>query len=120
MNTKLKLKYKERLLELRAALNGDIDHLENSALNTPEHTYGIDKIGELGSDNFEQEMSLVKMDCEQETLEMVESALERLETSNGKEYGLCKNCKKGISENRLNAIPYAVLCINCQREEEAE
>ncbi len=33
-------------------------------------------------------------------------------------YGLCMACGKKIPQERLGAIPYAVLCIECQKSEE--
>lgn len=120
MDAKTRQKLRDQLLDLRAKLSGDIDHIETSALHTPEHTYGIDKIGELGSDNFEQEMSLKRMDCEQDTLRKVEVALKLLETGSGENYGLCEGCQKFISLSRLEAVPYATMCIGCQRETENE
>jgi len=35
-----------------------------------------------------------------------------------KVYGKCLKCGKPISESRLRAIPYAVLCIDCKSGEE--
>ncbi len=48
-------------------------------------------------------------------LRSVESALARLK--NGR-YGTCLRCGKKIPEDRLRAIPYAVLCIDCKSGEE--
>lgn len=47
------------------------------------------------------------------TLEQVESALERIETGM---YGNCQRCGKNIATARLQALPYAELCIMCQSE----
>lgn len=118
MNSKSKEKFKSRLLELRSVLTGDISHIEKNALHTPEHVYGIDKISELGSDNFEQEMSLARMGLEQNSLEQVETALLKLDQDDG--FGICNKCQNEIDMNRLEAIPYATLCINCQTAEENE
>ncbi len=48
-------------------------------------------------------------------LKAVESALTRLK--NGR-YGTCLRCGRKIPEERLRAIPYAVLCIDCKNGEE--
>ena len=34
------------------------------------------------------------------------------------QYGVCEGCSCSIPMARLNALPYATLCINCQRESE--
>ena len=33
-------------------------------------------------------------------------------------YGKCTNCGKQIPEERLEALPWATLCIDCQRDQE--
>ena len=33
-------------------------------------------------------------------------------------YGVCQSCGTSIAEERLEAIPYARLCIECKRREE--
>lgn len=48
-------------------------------------------------------------------LSLIESALGRIE--NGV-YGNCLRCGGHIPEERLEAIPYVLLCINCQNSEE--
>ena len=48
-------------------------------------------------------------------LRSIDNALSRIH--NGK-YGLCLKCQKKIPEERLRAIPYAVLCIDCKHAEE--
>jgi DnaK suppressor protein len=48
-------------------------------------------------------------------LQLIESALARIEN---KKYGLCARCSKKIPRARLEAIPYALLCIDCKSSEE--
>jgi RNA polymerase-binding protein DksA len=48
-------------------------------------------------------------------LRSIENAIARIH--NGK-YGYCLRCGKKIPEERLRAIPYAVLCIDCKNAEE--
>jgi DnaK suppressor protein len=36
------------------------------------------------------------------------------------DYGLCEGCSKSIPASRLNAVPFATLCIGCQRLKEEE
>ena len=46
------------------------------------------------------------------TLADVERALEKLEDGT---YGICDSCGEPIGEERLEAIPWATLCISCAR-----
>jgi len=45
----------------------------------------------------------------------IEAALLRI---NQGRYGLCAKCGKKIPQERLEAIPYAVLCVECQKSDE--
>jgi len=48
-------------------------------------------------------------------LASIESALARLDDGT---YGRCERCGQPISEERLEALPYATRCIECKRLEE--
>ena len=48
-------------------------------------------------------------------LNKIDSALARIK--NGK-YGICMSCSEKIPLERLEAIPYALLCIKCKSSEE--
>jgi RNA polymerase-binding transcription factor DksA len=45
----------------------------------------------------------------------IDAALERMDAGT---YGTCTRCGKPIPEERLAAVPYAVLCVTCKRDEE--
>jgi DnaK suppressor protein len=120
--TKLELKaYRERLLGLRARLRGDVTQMAESALkkNRTEGTGDLSSMpihmADLGSDNFEQEFTLSLMETEEGTLERIESALERIEEGS---YGVCEECGLKIPKKRLNAIPFAVMCVKCASQYE--
>ena len=49
-------------------------------------------------------------------LRQVHAALGRLENGT---YGVCANCGKEINTKRLERLPYATLCIDCQSALEA-
>jgi len=49
-------------------------------------------------------------------LAQVHDALSKIDEGT---YGLCDRCEKPISEGRLEALPYATLCIECQSRLEA-
>lgn len=46
--------------------------------------------------------------------DMIERIDEALRKINGGTYGLCDRCGEPINIERLKAIPYATLCIDCQ------
>jgi RNA polymerase-binding transcription factor DksA len=113
--------YKERLLALRARLRGDVNQLADSALKkNPSAPNGEASrmpihMADIGSDNFEQEFTLSLMENEGGALAQIEAALERIEDHT---FGECEECGAKISKARLNAIPYAALCIKCAANQE--
>lgn len=113
--------YKERLLSLRARLRGDVGHMADAALRKRRSEANGDlssmpiHMADIGSDNFEQEFTLSLMQSEGETLELIEASLERIEEGT---YGHCEECGVKIPKTRLNAIPYASLCIKCAEQQE--
>jgi len=113
--------YKERLLELRARLRGDVNQIADSALkkNRAEANGDLSTMpshmADLGSDNFEQEFTLSLMQTEEGTIGAIEIALERIEDAT---FGKCDDCGGVISKTRLNAIPYTPFCIRCAQEHE--
>ncbi len=48
-------------------------------------------------------------------LRLIENALSRI---NNDRYGVCMSCSKKIPAERLEAIPYAFMCIDCQTSDE--
>ncbi len=48
-------------------------------------------------------------------LKRIDAALARIENN---KYGVCMQCGKKIPAERLEAIPYAMLCISCKNTDE--
>jgi DnaK suppressor protein len=61
---------------------------------------------------FEQQRDLALRERNEQHLAAVDAALARLEAG---AYGLCESCGKPIAPERLEALPSAALCIDCQR-----
>ncbi len=72
-------------------------------------------LADLGTDSFEQDMSLGLMENESGQIREIEEALERIKEGT---YGFCEGCRKKIPRERLRAIPYARLCVDCKKKEE--
>ncbi len=105
--------YKQQLVHLRARLRGDVTAMADSALNGKESGKSARMpihMADIGTDNFEQEFTLSLLASEEDTLGMIESALERIEDG---VYGLCQDCSSSILKTRLNALPYTPFCVKC-------
>jgi DnaK suppressor protein len=108
--------YRERLLALRARLRGDVNQMADSALKKSRSEANGDlssmpiHMADIGTDNYEQEFTLSLMENDGGALNQIEAALERIEENC---YGECEECGAKIPKARLNAIPYAALCVKC-------
>lgn len=76
---------------------------------------GYDDEGEPETATYERERDLSLLDNARDLLDRVNRALERIGDGT---YGKCESCGKSIEAARLRALPHAVLCISCKREEE--
>jgi RNA polymerase-binding protein DksA len=114
--------FRETLVALGKRHNGDVSHLADEALrrtdgagsnlsNMPIH------MADLGTDNFEQELSLSFLQNEAQVVEEITAALERIDQGT---YGKCEQCQREIARPRLQAVPYARYCVDCARKIEQE
>jgi DnaK suppressor protein len=97
---------REALLEERARLAGEL----GEAIQTPDQmTYGSQAAA--ATQVFEQQRDLALRDRSSQQLELVDGALARLEDGT---FGTCVRCGKPIAPARLDALPWAAHCIDCQ------
>jgi RNA polymerase-binding protein DksA len=112
--------FKKLLLERRAVLAGDVNHLEEGALRKTKDdaaTLDISNFADLGSDNFEQDFTIGLIENSEEVLREIDAAILRIENGT---YGVCEESGDPIGKNRLKVVPWARLCIECQRKAELE
>ncbi len=96
---------------LRTALAGDLSQLkELGAKNSGD-------VVDAALDSAHDEISSQLAEVESRELAQIETALERMRSG---QYGICEGCGCSIPMARLNALPYATLCIKCQREAEKD
>ena len=111
--------YRQVLLALGRRLRGDVEGIANEALrqtggepsgslsNAPLHT------ADLGSDMFEQELSLGLLENKDALLAHTAAALERIDKGT---FGRCQECGKEIPRERLQALPYTPYCVACAQK----
>jgi len=61
---------------------------------------------------FEQQRDLALRERARQHLELVDAALSRLDDGS---WGTCPDCGRAIAAERLEALPWAARCIDCQR-----
>ena len=118
--------FKNLLQTLRARVRGDVQHLTADALDRNENgseSKSPTHLAELGTETYEQEFTLRRVENEQEVLEEIEEAFERI---NDETFGVCVSCREAgrpaarsmIPKTRLREIPYARNCVECERKRE--
>jgi DnaK suppressor protein len=92
---------------LRSALAGDLSLLREL------HGETTGDVVDAALDTAQDEISSQLAEVESRELAHIENALARMQDG---EYGVCEVCSKKIPMARLDALPYATMCIECQRE----
>jgi DnaK suppressor protein len=98
-----------RLLAERDRLHAELDE---TVIAPGPMTYGSQAAA--ATQVFEQQRDLALRERAQNQLAQVNAALARIEEGS---FGTCLRCGKEIAVGRLEALPWAALCIDCQRLE---
>ncbi|MEI6085235.1 MAG: TraR/DksA C4-type zinc finger protein [Verrucomicrobiota bacterium] len=110
-------KYLRLLVELRDHLIDGVnflasDNLKRTARETTGELSGYSMhMADAGTDNFDREFALSLVSNEQEALYEIEESLKRLADGT---FGICEMCEKPIRKERLEAVPFAKNCVQCQ------
>ena len=112
--------FRQLLITERVKLADEIKSIAHDASTSPRDASGdlsayTVHMADMAADTYERELSMNIVSTEQELLYQIDDALKRLEDGS---FGLCQQCNQPISMSRLKAVPYASLCINCQRSKE--
>jgi len=110
--------FRQMLLAKRRELIGDVNNMEDEAIRYGNHGSGglsamPIHMADLGSDTWEQELTLGLIENERGLLREINEALERIEN---KTYGICLATGKVITKARLRAQPWAKYCIEYARK----
>ena len=72
-------------------------------------------LADIASDDMDRKMIEAIGSQELRRLRMIDAAITRIKQG---KYGVCIKCSKKIPKERLEAIPYAIMCIDCKSAEE--
>jgi len=112
--------FKKLLLSLRERLVGKVDVMQGETLKKSRQDASGDLSNvpiHMGTDNYERDIMIELIQNGEEGVRSIDTALEKIEEG---AFGICELCAKKINKERLKAVPYATLCIDCQREEETD
>jgi DnaK suppressor protein len=89
---------------------------------TKNKSYGREADGEPSQDtadkaanSYTKEFLFSLSNSERQLLKQVDDALSRIES---RDYGVCASCEDSLNLKRLQAVPWATLCISCQEKQE--
>jgi RNA polymerase-binding transcription factor DksA len=112
--------YKKSLLEEKERLSAALEylHAENPGADEEQElelSSLQEHLAEAGSVTLEREIDYSLEEVVNERLAAITKALERIEQGS---FGLCVSCAAPVAAERLAALPWASLCIDCKRREE--
>ena len=113
-------RFREALLEERRRVEAALQNLhdENSGTlseDAGEETAYDNHLADTATETYDRELDYTLEENSEHVLAEIDAALTRIENGT---YGSCTNCGKQIPEERLEALPWATLCIDCQRDQE--
>jgi len=113
--------FRKRLMEERKNILDELDWVESNYIGSSQRDVSGEVSGhtthlaDMGTDSNEREKAYLIGDTRSEVLADIDEALEKL--GNGT-YGKCESCGLEIAMERLEAVPYAKLCLKCKTDEE--
>jgi DnaK suppressor protein len=99
---------KEQLLE---EIKHDLKQGRETSKDEGMDTY------DLASEERDREISFILTDRDRGKLQAIEDALDRVDEGS---YGICESCEAEIAQERLVAMPFTRLCVQCQADREVE
>ena len=105
--------YKKRLLERRRQLQDIVSKAEQDGRSADEET--ANDIADKATNAYTKEFLFKKSNDDRFILQLIQEALERMDLG---EYGTCVECNGEMQQKRLDAVPWARHCIDCQEKQE--
>ncbi len=100
--------YKDKLVQKRIALTDMVHRTEGYGREKDQDTQDI---ADMAVEAYTKEFMFGKSAGDRQILQFIGEALERIEDET---YGLCVHCESPIQPKRLQAVPWAIYCIQCQ------
>jgi RNA polymerase-binding protein DksA len=112
--------FRRRLAEERRRVFDALENLQHEnpgSLHdeTEELSFQDNHLGDVATATFDREMADSLHESESRLLSEIDAALERLDAGT---FGICARGGRPSGRSRLEARPWATLCIDCQREME--
>lgn len=85
-------KYRALLERQLASLRGDVGSMRDEALRASEKDASVDHLADQGTDNYDQGFMLGLIENEEETIQLIEEAIDRIDGKGDWDFGVCPNC----------------------------
>ena len=112
--TEFEKEMEAKLIEMRDSINSKLAQTD-ADFRSVIGSMGIKDSVDLATDDMATRKMEAVSQIDASRLKAIDQALTRLK--NGK-YGICAMCGKKIPEERLRALPYALMCMDCKKESE--
>jgi len=114
MDEKFKVEMQQKLVKLKEEVLNTLIN-ENIDFRTAVEDMGVKDLADVASNDIDARILEAIGTKDTARLKKIEAAIGRLESGR---FGICASCARKITYERLSAIPYAVMCINCQTNSE--
>jgi RNA polymerase-binding transcription factor DksA len=110
-------KYYNLLMELRKEVRDELNlHTSDTLKRSQKEDAGdIATSVDAGTDNFDRDFALSLLSSEQEALNEIEAAIDRIHKGT---YGVCEVTGEPIKEDRLEAVPFTRFSVEGQKQYE--
>jgi RNA polymerase-binding protein DksA len=110
-----RLLLEERQRVVAALQNLHDDHQGSLSEEAGEETAFDNHLADTATETYDRELDYTLEENSEHVLAGIDAALQRIEEGT---YGVCTSRGEQIPVERLEALPWATLCIDCQRERE--
>jgi len=110
---KLKV-FRERLLQKKQEIMEAYN--KNKSYGKEADGEATQDIADKAANSYTKEFLFSLSNAERDLLHEVDDAITRIE---GRRYGVCAACEEDMNAKRLEAVPWARLCLACQEKQES-
>jgi RNA polymerase-binding protein DksA len=111
-------RFRETLLDERKRVEAALQNLHDEnpgslSEDAGEETAYDNHLADTATETYDRELDYTLEENSEHLLAEIDAALKRIEEGT---YGTCTNCGQPIALERLEALPWATLCIDCKRD----
>ncbi|HEV3220861.1 MAG TPA: TraR/DksA family transcriptional regulator [Candidatus Acidoferrales bacterium] len=105
--------YRKKLQAKREDLVRNIERTEEEGRAADEDTT-VD-LADKAANSYTKEFLFGQTNIDRALLKLIDEGLKRMKEG---DFGECANCEKEIQQKRLDAVPWAKYCVECQEKQE--